>query len=303
MDNDMVRRAEAFVWTSARLVERQLFAYLFCEGPAEALVRSLKAYQNPDGGFGNALEPDIRCPDSQPVCAEHALHVLDLANALTDPHVQDAILLPVCDYLQTGTTEEGGVPLALPTANRYPHSPWMSAPESPPAGLNPTASIAGMLLKAGIQHPWLEGACDYCWREIPRSEREGFHDLVPVITFLLNAPDQQRAAEQLDRIAQIVRKPGTVEMDPDAGGYVHMPLDWAPTPAAFCRKLFDDSTLRLHLAALAKRQQADGGWPIRWDPISPVVGYEWRGRLTIDALLALRAYEEAGLAVPRQSGG
>ncbi len=122
---------------------------------------------------------------------------------------------------------------------------------------------------------------------------------MPVITFLLNAPDQQRAAEQLDRIAQIVRKPGTVEMDPNAGGYVQMPLDWAPTPAAFCRKLFDDDTLRLHLAALVKRQQTDGGWRISWDPISPVVDYEWRGRLTIDALVTLRAYEEAGLKVPR----
>jgi hypothetical protein len=258
------------------------------------VVRALKAYQNPDGGFGNALEPDNRCPDSQPIFVEHALYILDMAGALGDPRVKADMLLPACDYQHTITTGEGGVPFTLPTANRYPHTPWMGAPENPPAALNPTAAIAGLLLKAGVHHPWLERASAFCWREIPVSQKEGFHDLMPVITFLTNTSDQQRAANELARIEQIVRKPGVVELDLSAGGYVKMPLDWAPTPSSFCYKLFDESMLRLHLSALTKRQQPDGGWAINWDPISPVVDYEWRGRLTIDALVTIRAYEEAG---------
>jgi hypothetical protein len=297
MNDTLFSRAETFIWTSARLIERQVYACLFCNGPAEGVIRALAAYQNPDGGFGNALEPDNRCPDSQPIFIEHALYILDMVNAITDPRVRTDMLLPVCDYLQTITTSEGGVPFVLPTANRYPHTPWMGAPENPPAALNPTASIAGLLFKSGVQHAWLDRASDFCWREIPANQKEGFHDLMPVTTFLLNAPDQKRAAGQLERISEIIRKPGVVEMDPTAGGYVKMPLDWAPTPTSFFRKLFDDETLRLHLTALARRQQADGGWAINWDPISPVVDYEWRGRLTIDALVSLRGYKEAGFSM------
>ncbi len=291
MDSTLFSRAETFIWTNARLLERHLFANLFCGGPAEAVVTALKAYQNPDGGFGNALEPDNRCPDSQPIFVEHALYILEMANVLTDPQVRAGLLLPACDFLQS-VTQEGGVPFVLPTANVYPHTPWMGAPDHPPAALNPTASIAGLLLKAGVRHPWLEQASAFCWKEIPASKAEGFHDLMPVITFLTNTPEHEKAAVELERITTIVRKPGTVEMDPNAGGYVQKPLDWAPTPASFCHQFFDARTLKLHLDTLAKRQQPDGGWPITWDPISPVVDYEWRGRLTINALVTLRAYGE-----------
>jgi hypothetical protein len=70
-------------------------------------------------------------------------------------------------------------------------------------------------------------------------------------------------------------------------------LNWAPTPQSFCRRLFDDTTIEKHLVTLAKRQQADGGWPISWGAISPAVESEWRGRVTIGALRTLDAYEGA----------
>ena len=295
MNPNLFSRAETFLWTNARLLERRLFACLFRDGSAESVVAALKAYQNPDGGLGHALEMDNRCPDSQPLFVEFGLYVLDRVNALRDPRVQNEILLPMCGFLQSITTPEGGVPFSLPSANPYPHTPWMEAPENPPAGLNPTASIAGLLLKSGVQHPWLEQASQYCWREIPRNQKQGYHDLTPLITFLRNAPDPDRAARELERIAAIIRAPGVVEMDPHAGGYAQMPLDWAPAPDSFCRPLFDDDTLRLHLSELAKRQQPDGGWPITWDAVSPFAASEWRSHVTINALVTLREYEKAGL--------
>ena len=39
---------------------------LFEDGPAEPVIEALRGYRNPDGGFGHALEPDVRCPSSQP---------------------------------------------------------------------------------------------------------------------------------------------------------------------------------------------------------------------------------------------
>jgi hypothetical protein len=281
----ILARAQEFMWRNGRLLERCLFAHLFGEGPRKPVLVALRAYQNEDGGFGNALEPDKRCPHSQPVDVETALHVLDHMDGLDDPMVERA-----CDWLVTVTTGEGGVPFALPSVRDYPRAPWWEAEDDPPASLNPTAAIAGLLLKHDVQHPWLEGARDYCWGAIEGLETDEFHTLMPVVTFLEHAPDRERAERELERIG--ARIAWVVERDPFATGYVKKPLDWAPTPDSFCRRLFDDELIAAHLAALAGRQQPDGGWPISWEPISRMVELEWRGMFTVDALRTLRAYGE-----------
>lgn len=296
-DQPNFQSAQNFIFHNARLLERRLFAYHFEGGPREAVVRALRAYQNEDGGFGNALEADVRTPHSQPVSTEYAFQVLEGCGALDDPALCEQVLetmaLPACDWLETIASAEGGVPFVLPTANAYPHTPWMEAPEDPPALLNPTAGLAAFLLRHGVNHPWAERAAAFTRAGVERSESEDFHELVLVIPFL--QADQMRgnaawATGELERIRRRLQKPGVVELDPQAGGYVHMPLDWAPTPASFARPLFSDAVIAQHLDALAARQQPDGGWPITWDPASPAGGMEWRGVKTLEALLVLKAY-------------
>lgn len=68
-----VAAAGVFILRNARLLDRHRFAWRFHAGPANAVLAALRPYQNHDGGFGHALEPDLRCVDSQPVPLEHAL--------------------------------------------------------------------------------------------------------------------------------------------------------------------------------------------------------------------------------------
>src|SRR5262249_37143259 len=94
IDSPVIERAADFIWRHARLLDRQRFAFHFCDAPAAPVVAALRPYQNADGGFGNALEPDKRCPDSQPVDAETALRVLDELNdeaVWRDPLVEHVI--------------------------------------------------------------------------------------------------------------------------------------------------------------------------------------------------------------------
>ncbi len=289
--------AQQFIWKNARLVDRAVFACIFGNGSQQAVVSALKAYQNPDGGFGSALEPDKRDPHSQPQDVAVAFHILEKTGLFADPQAVRELVLPACNFLVTVTTGQGGVPFALPSVNEFPHAPWWTIPDNPPADLNPTAEIAGLLLQAGVEHPWLERAVSYCWQAIAESEADAFHEVIPMIDFLEHAPDRARAQAELQRITARIRQPGVVEYDPQAGGYVKMPLDWAPFPSSFCRPLFDDATLRQHLAALAARQQPDGSWPISWDPISPGVDIEWRGMVTTSALQTLQAYEDEGYQI------
>src|SRR5487761_2366209 len=103
-------RATDFVWRTARLIDRRRFEFLFLGAEHQPALEALRPYQNPDGGFGNTLEPDIRAPVSQPIPTWTALCILDELAAFDDPMVARA-----CDYLLRITTPEGGVPFALPT--------------------------------------------------------------------------------------------------------------------------------------------------------------------------------------------
>lgn len=140
----VLEQARRLLLSNARLLERRHFAFLFEEGPREAVLTALRAYQNEDGGFGNALEPDKRCLESQPIDQEIALHVLD------DVGLEDDMVQSLCDYLVTITTEEGGVPFVLPSVRNAPRAKWWNTEDDPPASINPTASIAGLLHKGVV---------------------------------------------------------------------------------------------------------------------------------------------------------
>ncbi|MGH8839310.1 MAG: hypothetical protein ACRDVO_08640 [Jiangellaceae bacterium] len=90
--------AERYLLLHARLIDRLRFAHLFRGGSAAAVRSALAAYANDDGGFGNALEPDLRGAGSQPQPVEVALHVLDETTGPDDPF-DDPIVQTMCGYL------------------------------------------------------------------------------------------------------------------------------------------------------------------------------------------------------------
>jgi hypothetical protein len=277
-----VEKAQTFIWNNARLLERQLFSFLFQNGPRQNVLAALKAHQNPDGGFGNALEPDKRTPTNQPIDQEFALHVLD------DIGFDEGTVRQTCDFLMTITTPEGGVPFVLPTVRDAPRAEWWNTEDDPPASINPTAGIAGLLYKHHFQHAWLERVTEFCWQKIEVLQGPANDDMICVVLFLEHVPDRDRANREFKRIGEQIKK--QVPLDPQASGYVKKPLAWAPTPASLCRSLFDDSTIDLHLEMLAAEQQPDGGWPITWPAISPASELEARSVVTLHAIKTLKAY-------------
>jgi hypothetical protein len=280
-----IARASTFMWSNARLIDRYRFAYHFGAGEAQPVLDTLRAYQNADGGFGNALEPDIRAPISQPQPVEVAFHVLDELDMMDDPMVARA-----CEYLKRITTRDGGVPFVLPMPDEFPRAPWWNTEPDPPAAVNPPAAIAGLLHKHHIAHPWLATATEFCWREIERERAWDGHDYLVLFTFLQFVAERDRAARAYGRLARQLLDGGVVTFDPAAQGYVFLPLQFAPTPDSPQRRLFDDDTIERHLDALVGRQQPDGGWAIGFEPPSPAALLEWRGSVTISTLLTLRAY-------------
>ena len=278
--------ATAFVWRTARLLDRFRFAHLFVGGERDPVLAALRVYQNPDGGFGNALEPDFRGPVSQPVTVASALEILDGVDAFDDPLVWRAL-----DYLPTVTAPDGGLPFVLPSVRDYPRAPWWEPQgRDPPGSLFPTAAIAALLHKRGFDHPWLVGAIGFCWRRIEAVGRTDPYEVRAVLPFLDHAPDRPRAEEAFSRVGPKVFEQGLVALDPGASGEVHMPLDFAPYPESLARGLFEDGVIELHLDALAADQEEDGGWTFNWPEWNPATTLEWRGFVTVRALSILRAY-------------
>ena len=76
LTDEQIQKAGGFIFRNGRLLERKLFEYFFENGSKQACIMALLAYQNPDGGFGNGIEPDLLCPDSTAVGAELAVALL-----------------------------------------------------------------------------------------------------------------------------------------------------------------------------------------------------------------------------------
>jgi hypothetical protein len=277
-----------FVMRQARLLERRLFDTCFFGAPAAGVVDALRGYQNGDGGFGHALEPDTRCPASLPIDVEIAFKALAAAGTC-----DMTMVVRACDFLTRIAAEagaDGAVPLASPVIEAYPRADHMTDWAYEP-NLNPTAGLVGVLHQLGVEHPWVRQAEAYCWAQLDSgSPVDDVHTLSEVLIFLAHVPERDRAAEYAEGLAGQLGSTRMLHLDPDAAGYGLTPLHLAPTAGSPWRTLFSDAQIDAHLDSLAAAQQSDGGWAITWEPPSEASALEWRGIVTLDALRTLTSY-------------
>lgn len=289
-------RAEHFVWLTARVLEQRLFAYHFLNGGADPVETALDAYRNEDGGYGHALEPDLRGPVSQPLHTGHALSVLDAVGRCGGQRVER-----VCRYLTSVSTADGALPAVRPGQRGYPTAPFIPVVDDPPSALLATGPVVGLLHRNEVWHAWLFRATDFCWQTVESLEKSHPYEIEAAVAFLDSAPDRPRAEAAADRLGRLVREHRLAVLDPEhpgeypvAPGYApgehHFPHDFARTPRSLARPWFTDDEMARSLDFLAAAQQEDGGWPVRWRKWAPGTALEARPMVTIDALRTLRAY-------------
>ena len=279
---------DRFLLSEARLVERRLFATCFLGAPASGVVDALRGYQNEDGGFGQALEPDTRCPASLPVYVETALQALATGGAL-----DRMMVLRACDFLARTAAEAGAggaVPLAFPVIESFPRAAhWTEWSYEP--GLNPTAGLAGLLYRLGVEHPWRTDATRYCWERLEAGPMpDNAHALSEALVFLEHVPARERADACVAAIAPLLGEVSGLHLDPETPGYGLSPLHFAPSAGARWRELFTDAQIEAALGHLLHSQEPDGGWPLSWEPPSQAARSEWRGIVTLQALRTLTSY-------------
>jgi hypothetical protein len=286
----ILSQAKDFLYKNARLLDRKRYEYHFEGGSNVDVINVLKAYQNQDGGFGNALEPDIRCPLSQPVPTEVALTVMEEVDFF-DPF----IIKGIAKYLQNITLTDGGIPFVFKSASRYPHAPWWKTEEDDQPSINPTGKILGFLFKQKAytdfyQEEWFLKSEQFIWGYLESGNPTGYHDGIQLITFLENVPETNKASKCWPAVDDWLNRPETIERKPLAEGYVHKVLDWCPVSSSYPRKFVSNEEIDNHLQVLIEQQQEDGGWPINWPALSAGTELEWRGWITVERLRTLKSY-------------
>ncbi len=262
--------AEQFVWSAARLLDRHRYAMLFADGPAEPVLRALSAYRNEDGGFGHALEPDLRCPDSQPGPTLYALEILHEAGA-----PDGALAAGAAAWCEAISDSDGALPSALPGFERYPRAPWWT-------------SEPGSFLTFGVAAlAPLPRATEWSWRAVERATAPSPYWLKYALAFLDAAPDEGRARTAIEGLAGTF-DPAALAPGGGAEGERLRPLDLSPRPGSRSRALFTDEMIAAHLDEVEGAQCEDGGWMFDWPAWSPAQSAAWRGVVTIRALTWLR---------------
>ena len=277
-----VEAAEQFILANARLLERHRMAMLLHDGPVSPVLATLRAYRNPDGGFGHALEPDVRSPGSEPASTLHALEVLAEVGALDDPMVGDAVR-----WLGDIAAPDGGVPFVMPGAADAPHAPWM-VPTT--GGSQLTFKLAAVLLETGATDEWLEHATEWCWARITRPDELDAYQVKFSLAFLDAVPDEPRASAAVERLRGRIGRDGSMPVAGGTAGERLTPLGLSPRPGSRSRALFDEQQIEADLDALERGQQDDGGWTFDWLGWSPGQVVEWRGIVTVLALATLREH-------------
>lgn len=275
------REAEHFLLRNARLIDRHRYAFAFQSGSTAPILSVLDAYRNLDGGYGNALHPDLRGHGSQPLTTAAALHHLGEIGALTRDRTTGA-----CRYLTSVTDDDGGVPCVLPTVRHTEAAPWWRETRDFSGALDPTATIAGLLHAHHSSDPWRDRATAFCWTRLSTLNWTTPGEAAAICTFLQHVTDRPRARAEFDRIAPMIR----VVIDLDPAGHGHRPLDFATRPDHIARRLFTDAEIEEHLDALREEQQNDGGWNLGREPWTDSTRCEWRAIITLRRLLTLHAY-------------
>jgi hypothetical protein len=279
--------AERFVLANARLLDRHRLAVLLHGASPAPVVRTLHAYRNPDGGFGHALEPDVRAPESEPASTLHALEVLAEIGTLEDPMVADAAA-----WIGTIADVDGGVPFVLPTAAAHPHAPWM-VPSA--GGSHLTFALAARLWEVGLSEPWLTRATGWCWAMLERADELSGYWVKFSLDFLDNVPDQARAEVAIERLRPRLGEDGSLRVPGGTESERLSPLALSGRPGQRSRALFSDAQIEADLDLLERGQQDDGGWTFDWLHWSPGQSVEWRGMMTLRALATLAAHERIRL--------
>jgi hypothetical protein len=286
-----------FIETHARALEIARLRRHFGGGPWQAVAESLRAYQNPDGGFGQALEPDLRTPESSALCTSIAFQTLR-----TMPHKADDIAAAGIRYLIATFEPTTAHWRIIPrSAESSAHAPWWNQTGREAVldafSLNPTAELVGYLCdyEQWVPDAVRSRAMAKVLARIEGSEEMEMHELLCCVRLMRTdaLPEDVRARIRSKINALIggmgVHDPGTWS------AYGLRPLQLVAGPDCPLMPGLEEA-IAANIEFEIGAQNADGSWAPNWSwgDAYPQdwekARLEWAGVLTLEKLLSLHAF-------------
>lgn len=281
-------KAEAFIQTHARPLDIQLHNLHFHNGPAEAVLTELAAFQNDDGGFGHGIEPDFRTAASSPMATSVGLQYCTAVNTPADhPIVQNAIQYLLATY----NAEHRYWPSTYKNVNDAPHAFWWHVSELTPPTEEQWPNVSAELV--GYIHHYRQLVPEPFYKQVMTRALENLRStdtLAPLYNVLCwqrtavltHPPLQTEIVEKIKRSFAHMQ-PITQETLSEIRIY------WlANRPTAVLAQQYPEVVKQLLNEEIAK-QADDGGWWPTWhwgqyEDVWPIAEKEWAGKITVEAL-------------------
>ncbi len=281
LSKESFEKAKKWIEEKARPLEKARLRFHFEKSDINEVITELAKFQNADGGFGHALEPDLRTPDSSVLATSLALQILNTLSV-------DSYLLRNYD------SENMSWRIIPPSAQNFPHAPWWDQADQKEKflgfHLNPTAEILGYLsefnsnlgekilgvmkvLKEIEMHDFL------CCKRLSESK---------------NIPEVFREGiiVELDRLLSTCLITDSTKWS----GYGLRPLQVVDSPDSLYYKRFQ-SSVEENLDYEIDSQDDSGSWLPTWTWQGKFSNEwekaktEWSGILTLEKLLILRKFD------------
>jgi hypothetical protein len=263
LSHKQLAQAGNYVFQHGRLLERQIYAYLFQNGSCEACLKALLAYQNPDGGFGNGIEPDLLCPETTAIGAETAMVILDMLG-----WYEDEIVAPLVKWIAANQDERGVISHPPKSLLDYPHQSWWENADD-----SRILTLAGLLRKWGVDAPEIYAGARRYYLTCEMPDRWAIYSY-PIYVYLKYCregnDDQQRWPEATANLSALLEE--SADHYPLFSRYWYHAADAVP-----------EEILRREAGRFVDGLQEDGAL------ITPYPDLPWwRPIFTVDGLMVMR---------------
>ncbi len=294
-------KGRAFVYRNARPLDLARFQYHFENGAKENVLNALKYYQNEDGGFAYAIEPDNWNERSTPVGTWAAIRILK-ETVMNDP--EHPLIQGILDYLRSEDSFMDGKWLnTVPSNNLYPHAVWWHCGCKGDPDDNPTVSLAGFILRSERKDSGLYSLAELIAKEaylsLLNDPPKDQHTL-SCYADLLSDCEETEGFELFDlkTFREALAKQISNAICQDPSGWTS---EYVCTPSFFYRKnkavskLLDPELCVKEAKLIKESQLPDGSFPVTWVWHNDYREYEiaanwWKSDLIIRNLLFLEEY-------------
>lgn len=291
------KSVEKYIKENARPVELAWYKYCLEDGKREDVAEALATFQNPDGGFGHALEADFWNPASSPIATNDAIARLNYVYAL-DRNTQ--LVRDIVRYLKSGDGFDGEKKrwkFALESNRDFPHAIWW-VPEDGSDGItdfNPTVSLATFMVCYSDDDGFYADIVREAYAFLEKSEKMSVDNLkCYILSYDMLVRNERTDIVDLKSAKPAIQRLMLDEICKDVSKYGK---EYAATPSDFFNEryayLYTESFKELVEAEknnLKNIRMEDGGFDIFWKWYTDYPEFEearkmWRPRISLERLL------------------